>query len=685
MTQSTFEERRLVAIMFTDMVGYSALTQQNEALALKLLEEHRTILRPIFKKHTGNEIETIGDAFFVEFASALEAVKCAIEIQNKLFERNQPLSGDKRITLRIGIHLGDVVHKGENVLGDGVNIAARIEPLARPGGIAVSEDVFRQIRNKIQFPLENLGRRELKNIEQPIEVYSVTLPWLEKKHKGTRIKSTPVTRTMKIFRPFRIAIAICIIAFIFFYFWQSFDAHVVDRSTIAVLPFQNMSGQIENEYFSDGITEDIITHLSKLNNLKVISRTSVMQYKNSEKSIKQIGKELNVSTILEGSVRRSDNRVRVVAQLIDALTDQHIWSATYDTILTEIFTIQTDVANNIGQALKTKISINEEKQISKQSTEIVEAYDLYLKGRYYWNKMLPDELQLSINYFEQAISQDPNYALAYAGLADAYCVLGNFNVLPPKETYQNAKATASKALRIDPELAEAHASLGYAITFSDWDWAGAEKEFKKAISLNSGYMLAYNWYALFLTAMGSFEEASFLRKKCLELDPLSPVVYADYGLELYFEKKYDLAIEQNLKALELDPLFHAAYITLGGAYIKQTRYAEAIATFSKASMFSKGHAVPTAALGYAYAASGRSEDALMVLELLQEQSKEKYVSPYWNAVIYTALNDREKAIKWLQSAYEEKDGSMVFLKVMPVFENLHNDPRFTKLVNKMGL
>ena len=674
-------QRKLAAIMFTDMVGYSALAQKNEALSLELLEEHRRLLRPLFTKHGGREIETVGDAFFVEFTSALDAVRCAIEIQKTLFTRNASAVQERRILLRIGLHLGDVVYVGEHVHGDGVNIAARVQPLAEPGGICVSEDVARQVQNKTGVPIVMLGKGELKNIRMPVSLYKLVMPW-EKKRLPFSDRLSFALRKKKTHRYGILALAIAVLVSLYVLFPSR--APLGDRISIAVLPFKNLNEDRESEYFSDGITEDVIAHLSKIRKLKVISRTSIMHYKNSEKSLKDIGRELDVATILEGSVRRQGNLVRIVAELIDAYNDENLWAETYDRELTQIFAIQSDVAQNIAAALRAKISPEEKERIEKKATGSVEAYDLYLKGRYHWNKRIPDELREGIEYFEHALDKDSTYALAYAGLADSYTLLGNFNILPPHEAYPKAKAVAAKALEIDDGLAEAHTSLAFAIMFYDWDWPRAEREFKRAIDLNPNYSEAHNWYAFYLTVMGRFREAHVVRRQAQELDPLSVVVKADAGLALYFERRFDEAIEQYRKTLEQDPLFVAVYIPLGGAYVHKSMYEEAFEALSKASMFSRGLPIPVAALGYAYAVSGREEDAQLMLELLKERAGEEYVSPYWISVVYTGLGEKDQAFEWLERAYEEKDGSMILLKVEPIFDGLRSDSRFESLLKKMG-
>ena len=685
--QSVKEERKLSAIMFTDMVGYSALVQKNETSALNLLEEHRSVLRNIFPKHDGKEVESIGDAFFVEFTSALKAVQCAIEIQDVLYKRNNDLPDDNKIFIRIGIHLGDVVHRGRNVLGDGVNIAARLEPLSESGGICISQDVARQVENKIDYSLKKLNRKKLKNIKLPIDIFAVVLPWQKKEEPESAIQT--ITKGVNINKSFWAILITAILIVCFIYFWNVSQVSAIDQKSIAVLPFKNIGGDIDNEYFSDGITEDVIAQLSKISNLRVISRTSVMQYKNTEKNLREIGRELNVATILEGSVRRAENSVKIIAQLIDAKTDDNLWSQTYNEKMTQIFAIQSNVANSIAQSLKANISNEEKERLETEATKSPQAYDLYLKGRYHWNKRVPKELNKGIKNFEQALTIDEEYALAYTGLADSYIILGNYNLSPPSESFPKAITAAKKALQINGNLAEAHTSLAFSTFYYEWDWALTETEFKRAISLNPNYAQAYSWYAMYLTLMGRFDEASEARKTALELDPFSGVLNADIGLELYFERKYDESIKQIEKTLKIDPVLGVlTYLPLGSAYIQKSMFTDAIHTFSQMSwafsgIISQGHPIPIAALGYGYAASGEKEDAENMVELLLEKSAEEYVSPFWIAAVYTGLGEKNKAFNWLEKAYHEKDCYMVFLKVIPIFDSLRSDQRFIALLKKM--
>jgi len=672
------QNRRLAAIMFTDMVGYSALTQKNEIIALDLLEESRRILRPVFKIHHGKEIETVGDAFFVEFPSALDGARCAVEIQQKLHERNSTTSRGNEIRLRIGLHLGDVVQRGKHVHGDGVNIAARIEPLAPPGGICVSEDIARQIKNKIGLPLNELGKGELKNIDLSVNIFRIVLPWDTKTHFAQRLLFGK--RRKRVYAAIGVALVIAIVAFLF-----PFTSQTRSASDIAVLPFKNMSNSPENEYFSDGITEDVTALLSKIGRLRVVSPTSMRKYKNTEMQTQEIGRELNVSTILDGSIRREGDSVRIVAYLIDALTAERVWGEEYNEGQAHIFAIQYDVARKIAHVLNTIISPEDEHRLTSNRTENLRAYDLYLRGRYHLNKRYPpDELKKSIEYFGQAIAVDSNYALAYAGLADAYVILGDFNIHPPRETYVPAREAALKAMAIDDELSDVHTSFAFSLMHYDWDWSQSEAEFKRAIELNPSNARAHSWYGLLLTATGRFDEAVEEGKRSLRLDPNSTAIRSDAGLTLYFSRRYDQAIDAFKGVLQLDPTFAPAYLPLGAAYEQKQMLDSARSAFSTAGTFTRGNPIAVAAMCHAFALSGMRDDAMTMLELLEEKAKNEYVATYWKVVAYLGLGQKQRALDLLEQAVSERDGLLVFLQVDPVFDSLRSHPRFIAVVETMG-
>jgi serine/threonine-protein kinase len=458
-----------------------------------------------------------------------------------------------------------------------------------------------------------------------------------------------------------------------------------EGNSVAVLPFRNLNQDIDLEYFSDGMTEDIITHLSKIANLRVISRTSAMRFKNTEKSTTEIGNDLNVTTLLQGSVRRSGNRVRIGAQLIRAGDDENIWAETYDRELTDVFGIQSQIAQEIAAALKVKLDPGPSRGIAQRPTENPEAYDLYLRGRFQWNKRVPVSLLKSVELFHQATEKDPGYAAASAGLADAYTLIGTFGLLPPGVAFPQARSAAMRALQIDSTLGDAHASLAFVLMYYDWKWSDAEKEFAKAIHLNPGNAVPHSWYSMLLTLQGRTREVQIERKRAGDLDPQSPVIRSDLGLESYFQRDYDRAIDDFQGSLKLDPLFVAAYVPMGGAYLQKKMYAEAIDAFQHASMFSQGHPITVAALGYAYALTGRTEDAVSMLDLLVERRAGEYVPPYWIAVLEAGLGKRDAAFDWLQKAFDEKDPSLVYLRFDPSLDGLRSDPRFSLLVQKVGL
>jgi len=460
---------------------------------------------------------------------------------------------------------------------------------------------------------------------------------------------------------------------------------IASAPSIAVLPFTNMSPEPENEYFSDGLTEEIIAHLAKIRALKVISRTSVMRYKQTAKSLKQIATELGVRHILEGSVRKQGNHLRITAQLVDALEDAHLWAETYRGTVEDVFDIQEKVAGEIAEALKLKLSPQEQRNLEKRQTENTEAYQLYLKGRYYWNKRTEEGLKKGIEFFEQAIEKDPTYALAYTGLADSYNVLTAFGLVAPADAIPRIRAAASRALEIDEALAEAHISRAWWAACFDREWETSEREFKLGIELNPNYATGHHWYSLFLTCMGRFDEAVTVIKRALKLDPFSLIINTNVGWWVnYFDRRYDQAIDQLQRTLDLDANFIMAHYGLALAYNESGKYSEAILECEKAQRLSGGWLEMTAALGYSQALAGNRKEAEKILGELKEVLPPRYVSSYSIALIYFVLGKREQALDWLEKGYEEKAFFMIWLKVDPRWDSLRSEPRFVSLLQKMG-
>jgi eukaryotic-like serine/threonine-protein kinase len=449
--------------------------------------------------------------------------------------------------------------------------------------------------------------------------------------------------------------------------------------SIAVLPLENLSRDPEQDYFADGMTDALIIDLSKISSLRIISRTSAMHYKGSNKTLPEIAKELNVDGIVEGSVTRSANRVRITAQLIQAHTDQHLWAETYERDLRDILVLQSDVAQAIASEIKIKVTPQEQIQLRRTRQVDPEAYQLCLKGRYYWNKRSEEGFHRAIEYFREALEKDPNYALAYAGLADCYNLLAAFGYVPPKDAYPQGKAAATKALELDEELAEAHASLARNKIAFDWDWSGARREFERALELNPNYGTAHYWYSYYYFAVGRLDAAAREMKRAVELDPLSLNINAEMGRVLLYQRQYDAAIEQERKTLEMDPTFDGAHGILGEAYLQEARYGDAVTEAQKLASWSGF------VLARAYLKSGNMGKAQKITEDLRELSKTRHVSAYEMALAYIGLDDKQRAFDWLQKAYEDGSLRPDFMRVDPAYDNLRSDLRFQDLLRRVGL
>ncbi len=517
--------RKLAAIMFTDIVGYTALMSQDEEKALQLLQHNRELLKPLIRQFRGEWLKEIGDGTLSCFASAVDAVNCALVIQ-------RTLKDDPDLSLRIGIHVGDVVFEEGDVFGDGVNVASRIEPLAEPGCICVTEQVYDAIRNKPGIETAFLGEKTLKGVDRPVKVYAVTeirAPLAE----ATPPVPRPLSRRWLVgaVAALGIAAAASLAVVALFYLLRGPGPEdeaeaepLLGAKSIAVLPFVNFSDSKDDEYFSDGITDDILTHLSKIGDLRVIARTSVMQYKNTEKRIRDIGRELGVAAILEGSVRRADSRVRVTSQLVDAKTEEHIWAETYDRDLTDIFAIQSDVARKIAAALKAALTPEEKNYIEEKPTDNMEAYDCYLKGNAFFDRSGLENTNNAISMYEKAVELDPTFALAHARLAWAHLQMyatnwGGFD--HTDERRAKAKSALDKALVLDPDHPEVHLAYGYYYYHGFRDLARAQEHFTLALQKqpnNSDLLLAIGYVK---RRRGRWEEAASDIKRAAELDPRS--------------------------------------------------------------------------------------------------------------------------------------------------------------------
>lgn len=654
-------ERKLSAIMFTDIVGYTKLTQENERLALTVLEEHRNILRPIFKIHSGKEIDTIGDAFLVEFASVLEAARCAQEIQsvlnNPAFSSSMWSSEQRQLKIRIGIHLGDVVRKGENIYGDAVNIASRIEPFAEPGGICITQQVYDQIRNyNSEFTFQRLGERELKNVALPYDIYRILV--------SPNIVTESEQKLLE----------------------KSHGMMTFDKKRIAILPFANISPDPKDGYFADGLTEELISTMSKISGLKVISRTSVMLYKDQKKNISNIANELNVGTILEGSVRKAGEKVRITAQLIDSQNSDHLWSESYNRELKDIFAIQSEISESVAQELRVTLLKLEKERIEKVPTLNLEAYTSYMKGLFEFGKFAKDSMVEAIRCFEDAAMRDRGSALAYSGLSQCYWWLAFFGTLSSSESSPKARYYAEKALKIDNSLAEAHLSLALVLSDYDWDSVAADQEIRLALKLNPSLARAHVFASHILVNIGKFEEAIAEARTAIELDPVSALNLSIAATELMSAGLYEEAIPYLSKALKIDKNIPLTHNNLGLAHILKGMYDVGIPLIEEALKMS-GENDPGlfADLAYAYVKAGQVDRARQIKFRLLDLRSEGRCHAVTIAAVCSSLGQIDEAYDWLEKAVQERNPYLRAIKVDFALENVRSDLRFPLLLKKIGL
>ncbi len=466
---------------------------------------------------------------------------------------------------------------------------------------------------------------------------------------------------------------------------QTIDSSHRVLKSLAVLPFANFSRDSEQEYFADGMTEALITELTKIGALTVISRTSAMRYKKTDKRLPEIALELGVDAVLEGSVQHEDDQVRVSIQLIDGTTDKHLWAEQYQREYRTILALQSEVARAIARQVKVTLTPQERAALEVMRMVDQQAHEAYLKGRYYSNQRTKKAIEKSIWYFQQAIEKDPDYAPAYSGIADAYTLLGYRGNLSAKEALSRGKAAALKALELDDTLAEAHASLAFIAETHEWDWPTAEREYKRALAFNPGYAAGHNWYAGYLMYIGRFDEGIAEARRARDLDPLSLTFNNALGGRLLLAGRDHEAIEQIQKTLEMDPNYAPAHNRLGWAYLRSKVYERSIAEFQQAIALSQSDPDFLVDLGYAYAVAGDKDEARRILAELERQREREFVPSSALAIVYGALDEKDKAFAWLKRAYEERDPRLTYLKVGPRFDPLRPDPRFREVLRQIGL
>jgi adenylate cyclase len=675
------QSRQLAAIMFTDMTGYTAMMQEDEAHATLLRHRQRQTLDSLIPAHHGTILQYFGDGTLSIFDSAADAVRCGIAIQNEL--QKEPA-----VKLRIGIHSGDVVYDSEGIYGDCVNIASRIETLSVPGAVLFSAKVYDEIKNQRDIKAKPIGKFHLKNVKQPVEVYAsanegLVIP-LPAEIKGKTDEPLTIFSLFKKRSTRLIALSLSgiiimlIVALLFLFPWKktAFDS-------IAVLPLENLSGDSTQEYFVSGMHESLITELSKISALKVISRTSTIQYKNVKKPLRQIAKELGVKALIEGSVIREGNMVRITVQLIDGNTDENIWSKDFDRELQNILALYSEVAQKIANEVKIKLTPQDQERLVSSTLVNPQAYEFYLTGRHYWNQRTIQSYKQAIESYKNALDQDSSYAPAYAALADCYILLGEQGGLPQKDARLLAKNSINTALRLNENIAEAYSSLGFWKLSYEWNWTEAEKAFKKAIELNPGFAIAYQLYGRTLGFAGRYDEALIQLGKARELDPLSPVIVA-YTAQVYlFAKQYEKSEEVLQQALKLHPDHPLILHNIGELRIAEGRYVEAIAPLKQSTEVSAS-AHYKAMLALAYARANHRAEATNILNQLLNSPDSGPVSGFNIAAVYLALGDKEKAMSQLEQGYEQRDVWMKELKAWPWFDTLKNEPRYKDLIRRMN-
>jgi adenylate cyclase len=661
------QSRQLAAILFTDIAGYTAIMQQNEQHAIKLVKRHRVVLEKAVSDYEGDVIEYFGDGSLCIFSSVTEAMHCALQIQQQL--KTEPL-----VPLRIGLHIGEIVIEDGKVMGDGVNLASRIQSLGKAGSILFSKEIFDKIRNHHEFQTIRLGRFQLKNVAEPMEVFALANDGLAvpgKEEIEGRLKDIAQKTTgsipVKWIALFAAALLIIISAFFLPGLLSKRSSFTGKEKSIAVLPFENIGNDTLQEYFSDGITEDIITQLSKIAGLKVISRTSVMQYKGSNKNIKEIAGELNVAAILEGSVRKEGNNVRITAQLIDANADRHIWAEQYDRNASEVFAIQSEVAQRIANQLNVKLTKEEGKRIGEKATGNVAAYEDYLKA-----KQAP--WQQKEQLFLDALKKDSTFALAWAGLAYTYSKIPLRN--PADKPYYIRKSldAALTAMKYGSHLSETHMVLGDVIKTITLNPALSIKEQNKSISLNPNNAEAYVYLAFAQMELGKFEEAEANLLKAKQLDPLSGIMWAAWITYYRYSRN-----AEKLRAISYE------------IRSNERRGADTVIKLWRYFIKDEYDSIPAARIvrlnpvlaGITYTQTGKMNEARKLLDSLQ------MASPYDNAfdigIISAWMGEKQNAIKYLNLAYRLYDYSLISIKVDKIFDPLRNEEGFKELLAKMGM
>jgi adenylate cyclase len=638
--------RQLAAILFADMTGYTALMQENEQLARVKRKRFKEVLESAIAGFNGKILQNYGDGSLSIFNSAIDSVQCAIDVQ-------QQLQQEPRVNIRIGIHTGDITVEDDAIYGDGVNLASRIESLAVPGGIFISEKVFDEIKNQSTITTREMGYFELKNIKQPVRVFAVA-------NNGIVVPSRDEVR----------------------------GKTKMPGNRLAVLPFVNMSADPDNEYFSDGITEELLNALTRVDGLQVTSRTSVFAFKGKNTDIRDIAIQLNVDKILEGSVRKAGNRVRITAQLINAADGYHIWSENYDRNLTDIFEVQDEISGIIANKLRENLSTPDKaSHLVKAPVKNITAYTHYLKGLHYWNKLTPADLRKAIECFQQAISIEPTYAQAYALTAAAHAYLGATGQMLPDKAFEIVHLYADKALQLDNSVAEGHTAKASAYLFYEWKWKEAYASLQNAIHLNPGSIDTSEILAIYYVMMDQKEKAVEIMEAAEQKDPLSPNVSQTLGNMYVFAERYDDAIRQADKVLEMNPKMRICIELKGWATGMKGDWMAALELFKEVHRLTNHPLKGLMGVAFAYAKVGEPEKTMECIRKMEQRqaAEPDSVIDADLAAAWYGMGDLDKTFYYLNQCVDKRLGPISYILEYPVYRELKNDPRYFELRKRVGI
>lgn len=663
-------QRKLAAILSADVKGYSRLMEQDELGTVATLKECQNQFASWVTEYRGRVVDSPGDNVLAEFASVVDAVECALKIQKGLCERNAPLPEDRRMEFRIGINLGDVIADGERLYGDGINIAARVQSLAPAGGICISGTAYDQIENKLPLTCDYLGEYQVKNISKPVRVYAI-------REGSAKTLPRPTPKPRKHFWT-KIAIALAVvlvIAGIWIGINRKPPSSLHENPVLAVLPFVDMSPSKDQEYFADGLTDELLNMLCQIPELRVVGRTSSYQFKGKNEDLRAIGRKLNASAILEGSVCKEGRRVRITTQLINAENGFHIWSETYDRQMDDIFSVQDQIAKSVSYALKVTLVDN---RTLYQRPKNSDAYNAYILSQYYGGRRTQEDLGKAVEYLNQAIKLDSNYALAWNALAGARMRQADWGYIPVKEGFGQAREAILRALVIDPDLALAYSSLGYIKMYYDWNWAGADSAFRRSLELKPDDARILGNAAGFSLVMGRFEECLSMARRAVQLDPLNLMLLHKLGSYAYYAGKMDEAATALRKALELNPKASSCHEILGLILLQKNQPQDALVEMEQETnpIWRFGG---MALAHYALGNQAASDNALAQL-ITNHQSE----SAYEIAQVFTYRGEMDKAFEWLERAYKQRDSGLSKVKVDPLLNNLRGDPRYVAFLKEMG-